>query len=159
MADTKLSLLAALLGSELASGDKFYVDDVSAGTSGSKSITFAELQEVLRPSLTAFTPTLLNGWTVYDAVNYPVRYSKNDAGIVTLEGAVSGGTTTIGTALLNLPTGFRPLNKNILFPQSASDVGGNLGIIHLIALEAGDVQIWSSYSYNTVVYLSLAFQS
>ena len=41
MADSKLSALAALAGADTASGDLFYVDDVSATTS--KSITRAEL--------------------------------------------------------------------------------------------------------------------
>lgn len=38
MADSKLSQLTALAGTALAAGDLFYVDDVSAGTAGSKSI-------------------------------------------------------------------------------------------------------------------------
>ena len=41
MADTKLSALTALAGADTASGDLFYVDDVSVTTS--KSITRAEL--------------------------------------------------------------------------------------------------------------------
>ena len=41
MADTKLSALGALTGADSASGDLFYVDDISATTS--KSITRAEL--------------------------------------------------------------------------------------------------------------------
>lgn len=43
MADAKLSELTAITGAALANTDLIYVDDVSAGTAGSKSITAAEL--------------------------------------------------------------------------------------------------------------------
>ncbi len=75
MADTKVSALTALTGSNLANGDLFYVVDVSAGTAGSKSITFSEMKTVLQP------------------------YSAN---LATLASGVSGGTLSLtvgGTGL------------------------------------------------------------
>ncbi len=81
MADTKVSALTALTGSNLANGDLFYVVDVSAGTAGSKSITFSEMKTVLQP------------------------YSAN---LATLASGVSGGTLSLtvgGTGLSSCTTG------------------------------------------------------
>lgn len=43
MADAKLSALSALAGSGVAAGDLLYIDDVSAGASGSKSIVMSDV--------------------------------------------------------------------------------------------------------------------
>jgi len=52
MADKKVSDLTALTGSNLASGDLFYVVDVSEPTAADKSkkITYSELQTVFLTS-------------------------------------------------------------------------------------------------------------
>lgn len=55
-----------------------------------------------------FTPTLLNTWVQADAVNFPVQYSKNADGVVSITGQVSGGVRTPGTVILTLPAGFLP---------------------------------------------------
>lgn len=81
MADAKLSALTSIAGSGLAGSDLFYVVDVSATTSGSKSITFTEM-------LTVFQP-----------------YSAN---LSTLASGVSGGTLSLtagGTGLAACATG------------------------------------------------------
>ena len=56
MADTKLSALAALTGADAATGDLFYIDDVSVTTS--KSITLAELLIALTKGDVAISGTL-----------------------------------------------------------------------------------------------------
>jgi hypothetical protein len=48
MANTKLTALTALTGATTAKNDKLYIGDVSAGTSGSKSITISEMAEAER---------------------------------------------------------------------------------------------------------------
>jgi hypothetical protein len=52
MADKKVSDLTALTGASLASGDLFYVVDISESTAADKSkkITYAELQNVFLTS-------------------------------------------------------------------------------------------------------------
>jgi hypothetical protein len=52
MADKKVSDLTALTGASLASGDLFYVVDISEPTAADKSkkITYAELQNVFLTS-------------------------------------------------------------------------------------------------------------
>jgi hypothetical protein len=52
MADKKLTDLTALTGSNLASGDLFYVVDISESVAADKSkkITYAELQNVFLTS-------------------------------------------------------------------------------------------------------------
>jgi hypothetical protein len=52
MADKKVSDLTALTGSNLASGDLFYVVDISESVAADKSkkITYAELQNVFLTS-------------------------------------------------------------------------------------------------------------
>lgn len=68
MADTKLSGLAALAGTSAAAGDLWYIDDVSAGAAGSKSIR----SDNLLAALAAVTPALrTSGVTPYFQVAAP----------------------------------------------------------------------------------------
>jgi hypothetical protein len=53
------------------------------------------------------TPTLQNSWVTYSASDTPAFY-KTVAGNVILSGTIKNGTTTFGTTLFTLPTGFRP---------------------------------------------------
>lgn len=55
--------------------------------------------------------TLLNSWVNYEtsAVTYPnAQYFKDSMGIVHLRGLIKSGTTTTGTSIGVLPSGFRP---------------------------------------------------
>lgn len=72
---TKISDLTALTGAGLATGDKFPVVDVSAGTSGTKSMTAAELNKGL-PTL-GFNPAT----TGIMQVNDTTQWNWNDGAI------------------------------------------------------------------------------
>lgn len=52
-------------------------------------------------------PTLLNSWTNHVA-GPNIGYYKDTVGIVHLQGLIQGGTTTVGTLIFTLPTGYRP---------------------------------------------------
>lgn len=51
---------------------------------------------------------LSNSWVTH-SVSYPeASYYKDNAGIVHLRGLIKNGTTTGGTIIFTLPTGYRP---------------------------------------------------
>lgn len=72
-------------------------------------------------------PTLLNGWSN----RITARYYKNAFGEVCLMGRIEPGTSTNGTILFTLPSGFRPI-QNMIFRQRSGDVyvetNGNVSI-------------------------------
>lgn len=59
------------------------------------------------------TPALGSGWTRYSATYSNAQYKKGSDNIVSLRGLIKGGTTTSGTVLFTLPSGYRPL-ENLL---------------------------------------------
>lgn len=62
--------------------------------------------------------TLLNSWTNVSARE--LSYEKDRMGFVHLRGAIVPGTTTSGTAVVNLPAGFRPLSvQDFIVPAYA----------------------------------------
>jgi hypothetical protein len=65
--------------------------------------------------------TPINGWTHYDTTMTahwgPGSYYKDQYGWVWLQGLIKSGTTTNGTPMFNLPTGFRP-GKRLIFPTN-----------------------------------------
>lgn len=77
-------------------------------TDDQKSTARTNINAVSPTDLTAgdwITPTLLNGWTQYDLVNYPVRYYKDSNNTVHFQGRLSGGPAGIGAFML--PLGYR----------------------------------------------------
>lgn len=93
-----------------------------------------------------------NSWAAWDAVNYPVKYSKNEAGIVTLEGLLSGGTATTGTVMFTLPVGFWPDHTNLNFAVIAYNAGWNNGNIQIN--EVGQVLYYSGTNVALGVFCS-----
>lgn len=78
------------------------------------------------------TPAYLGTWVSFDAATYaPARYRKTSEGIVIIQGLVKLGT--IGTAVFNLPAGYRP-SKRLIFPAISNGAIGRLDI-----LTTGDV--------------------
>lgn len=58
----------------------------------------------------AFVPcTMLNGWVSYGAGFAPAGASMSKDGWVTFRGMVKSGTTTNGTSIMQLPTGYAPI--------------------------------------------------
>ena len=54
------------------------------------------------------SPTLLNGWVNAGSGGATAQYRKDANGMVHIKGYIGGGTTTLGTSIFTLPSGFRP---------------------------------------------------
>lgn len=70
------------------------------------------------------TPTLVNGWVV--ETSYSVRYMKDAMGFVHLSGRVKSGT--VGVLIFSLPTGYKTLSPNLMFPCISQNALGSLRI-------------------------------
>ncbi len=97
-----------------------------------------------------------NGWAAWDAVNYPVKYSKDEAGNVTLEGMVSGGTAVFGTVILTLPAGYWPDGQTLLLPVTAN-VGGAWAHGNIQINAIGQVQYASGT--NTALSVNVTYRA
>lgn len=84
--------------------------------------------------------TLQNGWSDLSADTSKPKYTKiNDGNIVFLRGIITGGTTTGGTVIANLPKGYRPLTIDA-YPIASNGGSGNG---RLIINPNGDLTIGS----------------
>lgn len=72
------------------------------------------------------TPTLQNGWSSIGSGYVAARYRRLN-GIVYVQGTISGGTTTDGTVLFNLPAGFRP-SASAQYPVAAGSSSGTMRV-------------------------------
>jgi hypothetical protein len=78
----------------------------------------------LIPSAETWTaPTLLNNWVNYGGGFNNAGYYKDPFGVVHLRGLIKDGTTTLGTALFTLPTGYRPVAQELFTVTSGSALG------------------------------------
>jgi hypothetical protein len=83
----------------------------------------------------------LNGWGIYDNTYLWPQAYKTYEGIVSLQGLVAKGTTTLGTVIAVLPPGYRP-DYDLLLPVNDTDNHGRLviranGNIEVYGLAAG----------------------
>lgn len=62
------------------------------------------------------TPTLINGWTQYDATNSPVGYFMDTLGFVHLRGQLASGVA--GTTAFMLPNGYRPSKTTFMVTRA-----------------------------------------
>lgn len=86
------------------------------------------------------TPTLSNGWVAVGSGADVLQYAKSLDGMVHIWGGASGGTTTGGTTIFQLPVGFRP--AGFLRCAVTVDDGGSFVVPgHLLILSTGEVQI------------------
>lgn len=92
-----------------------------------------------------------NGWTAYGsggtygAVN---GYFKDALGFIHLRGLISSGTVTVGTTMLNLPTGCRPPDR-MLFLVLSNDVPIRIDIDtngNVIQMSGSASNLWISLS-------------
>lgn len=60
------------------------------------------------------TLTFQNSWAYYGGNLSTPQYTKASDGLVTVKGMVSGGTTTAGTIIATLPSGYRPAGELLL---------------------------------------------
>lgn len=80
-------------------------------------------------------PTLENSWVTYNTTWVKEGYIKDDFGFVHLRGLIKSGTT--GTAIFNLPVGYRPEFQELF----AVSTGTGLGRIDIYP--NGDVKMQS----------------
>jgi len=100
------------------------------------------------------TPTLLNSWVTNSATEIPTFY-KDLSGTVFINGVVKSGTTTFGTAIFQLPGGFRPAN-NILSSQFSNN--GTSNIPAYIGVD-GDGKVYVGQAGNTVLTMPTVFRA
>ena len=88
-----------------------------------------------------YTPSLQNGWTVYDSTPPGTGgfstpgYAKTTADVVVLKGVIKDGNTNFDTTIMNLPVGYRPTHRLIF----QTDTQG--GSSRIDVLPNGDVRI------------------
>ena len=98
---------------------------------------------------TIYNPTLLNSWVNYGSEYTPVGYYKTVEGIVNLSGTIKDGTSSTGTILFTLPTGFRPLTRKNLIAQCSNGTAVNACQIDIdtsgnVTLKANGQNTWLS---------------
>lgn len=93
---------------------------------GSTSSGYLSLQTIFYPaSVGSWTNlSLLNGWVAYDPVNWSTpQYTKAADGLVSIKGLIRSGSTTAGTVIATLPTGFRPGAQRLIAVASNGAYG------------------------------------
>lgn len=93
--------------------------------------------------------TLQNGWTNFGVPWAPIRCRRLPTGHLFIEGTIAPGTTTNGTVLFNLPSGFRPLTYNRR--QPLPEQGGMWADF----LPSGDVQIHGATGAGSATFCGL----
>ena len=108
-------------------GQKTYEINVAAGATSIAAANIVDRRKTLTGEAW-ITPTLLNGWTQFDAVNFPAGYYKDSSNIVHLRGNLSGGVSN--TTAFALPAGYRPAKITYFVARGQSGiVYGNCGSI------------------------------
>lgn len=70
-----------------------------------------------------------NGWTDYHPAWSGAEFTKTSAGVVMMRGMIKAGTTTSGTVICTLPSGFRPDNGTLIFfTATAGTTAGRLDV-------------------------------
>lgn len=73
---------------------------------------------------TATRPTLQNSWVDYNTTLFSqAEYYKSSEGMVYLQGLIKSGTTTVGTTIFTLPTGYRPIVDRFFIVASNTGAG------------------------------------
>lgn len=94
-------------------------------------------------------PAFENSWVNYDTlVFYGVRYWKDHAGMVHVEGAVKNGV--IGNTVFQLPEGYRPEN-GLPFPTTTNTGHGELRVAatgHVVAQSGGTGYFALNFSFR-----------
>lgn len=104
---------------------------VAAQTGTGSTFVMNTSPTIVTPTLTqeaATTPTLLNSWVDFGGGYRAVSYWKDSQGVVHLQGAMKSGTTTSGTNLFSLASGYRPPSSIILSAIAPSGVCAGINI-------------------------------
>lgn len=125
-----------LLRVSLNGTDKFTVDkDGNTTVLGNVTVTGR-----VKPSTTETANlTLQSSWTNYDATNYGTAQVRKTAdGRAYLVGRLNAGTTTSGTLVATIPSGYWPVLRHA-FPHRAPQASGDCT---LLVNELGEVRIY-----------------
>lgn len=97
--------------------------------------------------------TFQNSWADFGAGRTDASYMKDKQGFIHLKGEITGGTTTDGTVIFQLPTGFRP-NEEFEQPIVYDNGSGvrTIGSLHIDT--SGNCSIYT-VSSNTRVSLGM----
>lgn len=97
------------------------------------------------------TATLQNGWAPLGSGTFAPGY-RHDGAHVELRGAAAGGTTTAGTLLFTLPSGYRPQNT-----VYGSGIAAGSGLFVFNISTAGAVQIQAGSGLTNVTFDNTRF--
>ena len=103
-----------------------------------------------QPATTWVSPTLNSPWTNYGGGWQPARYTRDAMGTVFVEGLVNSGL--VGSAVFNLPAGFRPA-QGLIFSTVANNTFARLDIG-----SNGDV-VWNTGGTSGFVSISCNFKA
>ena len=85
-------------------------------------------------------PVLLNSWVNYNAATHTsAGYYRDPLGVVHLRGTVKNGTTTPGTILFALPSGYRPATNIYIYGLSTD--GATVWLVWYFIDTSGNVRI------------------
>ena len=99
------------------------------------------------------TAVLQNGWTANSAIG--IQYFKK-LGIIYLNARLSSGTTTEGTIVSSLPSGYRP-KTNLLLAMVNSTTGA---VAYLVILSTGNITISNAITFTagTVILGNISYR-
>ncbi|MET3943186.1 hypothetical protein ABIC22_005998 [Paenibacillus sp. PvP094] len=121
-------------------------------------ISVVESKKAERDSPAWITPTLLNSWVRHSTARPTLRYYKDSQGVVHLEGVIRSGVVTSGTALCNLPVGYRPALTVSCISYSSNGTTVAMGLIDV--LNDGTIQLGTTGTptfYNGLMFIALSF--
>ncbi|KAA8783332.1 hypothetical protein EC604_05655 [Paenibacillus amylolyticus] len=130
------------------------LDAVKTLQENTTRISVLESKKAEKDAPAWITPTLLNGWVIYNDT-LPVGYYKDSNGIVRFKGMIKSGA--LNSILLKLPPGYRPKNMSMQFVAHSTDGSGQV-LGRIIVNANGDVQ---PYGGSTTLYSldSISFQA
>lgn len=125
------------------------VDGINASTTPTANTLYpldanAKLAESIFPTSTGWTaPTLSNNWVNYGAGYADAGYRKDALNRVQFRGLLKNGTTTSGTLIFTLPTGFRPSQNLIFITKTAGTSYGETRVNSNGQVTIGDA-VWNT---------------
>ena len=98
------------------------------------------------------TPSMINGWLVYDSVNWGnAQYKKDSSGTVWFRGLIKSGT--VPAIIFTLPVGYRPIATKI-FMVSCVDAVARIDV-----RSNGEVYINNAAAVTWVSLASIKFKA
>ena len=124
---------------------------------GSPSTTYMGLQALYYPGSvgTWTSPTLQNGWVNYGSGWTNLQYTKAADGVVTVRGLVKSGTTTGGTTIATLPSGYLPPAQELFATTSTTSSADVFGRVDVttggnIIFQSGGSNLWFAVYFSYI---------